>query len=229
MSKENIKQDSNLEGVESALTKTEQFIEDNQKTLTYVVGVAVLVVAAYLGFQKFYITPLETEAQSSMFVAEQYFQKDSFNLAINGDGNNWGFLDIINDFGMTKSANLAKYYTGISYLHLGDYEEAISYLKKFKSNDLMVSTVAIGAIGDAYAELEDYSKAISQYEKAAANNPNDFTTPVYLNKAAMLYEQEGNYKKAIAIYENLKENYSKSQEGRNADKYIARAKLKLEE
>lgn len=228
MSKEDIKKDSNLEGVESALTKTEQFIEDNQKTLTYVVGVIVLVVAAYLGFQKFYIAPLEVEAQSSMFVAEQYFQKDSFNLAINGDGNNWGFLDIISDFGMTKSANLAKYYTGISYLHLGEYEEAINYLKKFKSSDIMVSTVAIGAIGDAYTELGDFGKAISQYERAAANNSNDFTTPVYLNKAALLYEQEENYKKAITIYEDLKNNYSKSQEGRNADKYIARAKLKLE-
>lgn len=228
MSKKDIKEESNLEGVENVLTNTEQFIEDNQKTLTYIVGVIVLVVSAYLGFQKFYIAPLETEAQSSMFVAEQYFQKDSFNLAINGDGNNWGFLDIISDYGMTKSANLAKYYTGISYLHLGEYNEAINYLKKFSSDDLMVSTVAIGAIGDAYAELDDYGKAISQYEKAAANNPNDFTTPVYLSKAALLYEQEGNYKKAIAIYEDLKANYANSQEGRNADKYIARAKLELE-
>lgn len=228
MSKKDIQQESNLVGVESALTRTEQFIEDNQKTLTYIVGVVVLVVTAYLGFQKFYVAPLEVEAQSSMFVAEQYFQKDSFNLAVNGDGNNWGFLDIIEDYKMTQSANLAKYYTGISYLHLGEYEEAISYLKKFKSSDMMVSTIAIGALGDAYSEMDEYGKAISQYEKAAANSTNEFTTPVYLSKAALLYEKQGELKKAISIYEDLKANFANSQEGRNADKYITRAKVQLE-
>lgn len=228
MSKKDINQDSNLEGVESALTRTEQFIEDNQKTLTTIVGVIVLVVAAYLGAQKFYIAPLEEEAHASMFVAEQYFQKDSFNLAIDGDGNNWGFIDIMNDYKLTKSANLAKYYTGISYLHLGEYEEAISYLKKFKSSDMMVSTIAIGAIGDAYAELEEFDKAIAQYEKAAKNKVNDFTAPIYLVKAAQLHEELGNYKKAITLYETVKKEYPKSQEGKSADKYIAKAKLEIE-
>ncbi len=228
MSKKDINQDSNLEVVEGALTRTEQFIEDNQKSLTYVVGVIVLIVAAYLGAQKFYIAPLEEEARSSMFVAEQYFQKDSFNLAIDGDGNNWGFIDIMNDYKLTKSANLAKYYTGISYLRLGEYEEAISYLKKFKSSDIMVGTIAIGAIGDAYAEMEEFDKAISQYEKAANNKSNDFTTPIYLIKAAQLHEELGNYKKAISLYETIKADYPKSQEGKSADKYITKAKLELE-
>ncbi len=228
MSKKDINQDSNLEGVESALTRTEQFIEDNQKSLTYIVGVIVLIVAAYLGAQKFYIAPLEEEARSSMFVAEQYFQKDSFNLAIDGDGNNWGFIDIMNDYKFTKSANLAKYYTGISYLHLGEYEEAISYLKKFKSSDIMVGTIAIGAIGDAYAEMEEFKKAISQYEKAAKNKSNDFTTPIFLIKAAQLHEELGNYKKAISLYETIKADYPKSQEGKSADKYITKAKLEIE-
>lgn len=228
MSKKDINQDINLEGVESALTRTEQFIEDNQKSLTYIVGVVILIVAGFLGIQKFYIAPLEEEARSSMFVAEQYFQKDSFNLAVNGDGNNWGFIDIISEFKMTKSANLAKYYAGISYLHLGEYEEAIDYLKGFKSSDIMISTVAIGAIGDAHAELEDMEEAISYYEKAAANKVNDFTTPIYLSKAAQLYLELGEYEKVINIYEDIKANYAKSQEGRNADKYISRAKIELE-
>jgi len=227
MSKKDINQDNNLEVVESALTKTEQFIEDNQKSLTYIVGIVILVVAAFLGIQKFYIAPLEEEARSSMFVAEQYFQKDSFNLAVNGDGNNWGFIDIISEYKMTKSANLAKYYTGISYLHLGEYEEAIDYLKSFKSDDIMISSVTIGAIGDAYAELEETEKAISFYEKAAANKANDFTTPIYLSKAAQLHHELGNYDEVISIYEDIKANYAKSQEGRNADKFISRAKIEL--
>ena len=228
MSKNDIQQDKNLEGFESALTKSEQFIEDNQKLLTYIVLGALVVVSGYLAFHKFYAEPKESEARSYMFVAEQYFQKDSFNLALNGDGNYYGFLDIIDEYGVTKSANLSKYYAGVCYLHLGDYEEAINYLKKFSSEDIMVSAVAKGAMGDAYSELGKYKQAISNYESAANQTPNSFTTPLYLNKAAQLYEEEGEYKKAIELYEIIKKDYAQSQEGRSAEKYIARAKMQLE-
>ncbi|MGC9353394.1 MAG: tetratricopeptide repeat protein, partial [Mariniphaga sp.] len=125
MAKKKAQQADNLQELESALTKTERFIEENQKPITYVVGAIILIVIAYLGFTRFYLQPREKEAQSQMFMAENYFERDSFNLAINGDGNYLGFLDIIDDYGMTKSANLAKYYTAISYLHLGQYEDAL--------------------------------------------------------------------------------------------------------
>jgi tetratricopeptide (TPR) repeat protein len=226
--KDDIKQESSLEGFEGALTKSEQFIEDNQKTLTYVILGALLLVAAYLGFHKFYTEPKEELAKSEMYVAELYFQKDSFNLALNGDGNYYGFLDIIDKYGITKSGNLSKYYAGICYLQLGNFDEAISYLKKFDSDDIMVNATAQGAIGDAYSELQKYGQAIKYYEKAANSTPNAFITPLYLNKAAQLYEEEGNYKKAIELYEKIKKDYAQSQEGRSADKLIARAKLALE-
>jgi tetratricopeptide (TPR) repeat protein len=164
-----------------------------------------------------------------MFVAEQYFQRDSFNLALNGDGNYFGFLDIISDYKMTKSSNLAKYYAGVCYLHLGDYEEAISYLKKFSTSDIMISSIKNGAIGDAYVELGEYKQAVSYYEKAANSNANEFSTPIYLNKAGQLLEDEGDFKKALDLYETIKADYPKSAEGRNIEKVIARAKLKMEE
>lgn len=228
MSKKNIKQEDNFQEFEGALTKTEQFIEDNQKILSYIVLGALIIVAGYLAFQKYVIAPKEADAQSNMFVAEQYFQKDSFNLALNGDGNYFGFLDIIDDYGVTKSANLAKYYAGVCYLHMGDYEEAINYLKKFSTDDIMVGSIANGAIGDAYSQMGENSKAIAYYESAANDNPNEFSSPIYLNKAAMLYEAEGNFKKAITLYEKIKADYPKSQEGRSAEKMIAKAKLAAE-
>lgn len=229
MSKQkNIEQDQNLEGFESALTKSEQFIEDNQKTLTYVALGALIVVSLYLSFNKFIIEPKQQEANQNMFVAEQYFARDSFNLALNGDGNYFGFLDIISDFKMTKASNLSKYYAGVCYLNLGEYEEAINYLKKFNTKDIVIKSVATGAIGDAYAELGELSSAISYYEKAATNNPNNFSSPIYLSKAAQLHETEGNFKKALSLYEQIKADYPKSQEGRNIDKLIARAKIQLE-
>lgn len=129
-----------------------------------------------------------------MWMAEQYFAKDSFNLALNGDGNYLGFLDIIEEYSITKSANLANYYTGISYLHLGQYENAIEYLKQFESNDKMIAPIAYGAIGDAYVELENTDEALVFYKKAVTSSENDFTAPIYLMKIGLVQEKMGNTK-----------------------------------
>ena len=161
-----IKQEDNLQEVESALTRTEQFIEENQKLFSIIIGALVVVVLIYLGFGKLYIQPKEKEAKEQMFMAEHYFQTDSFNLAINGDGNYLGFLDIIDNYGVTESANLANYYTGISYLRLRDFDQAIKYLNKFDTEDILVAPVAEGAKGDAYLELGKNDKALSQYKKS---------------------------------------------------------------
>lgn len=227
MAKKNVEQADNLQELESALTKTEQFVEDNSKIISYVVGGIIIVVAAYLGFNKFYVQPKEDEAVSQMFMAENYFEKDSFNLAINGDGNYLGFLDIIDDYGMTKSANRAKYYTGISYLYMGQYEEALDYLNDFKTDDLLLAPVAEGAKGDAYLELGETDSALKQYKKAYSVTDNELTTPVYMMKAANLLESMDELEDALALYEDIKAQYPQSTEGTNADRYIARINTKL--
>jgi len=227
MAKKETKQVDNLQELESALTKTEQFVEDNSKIISYVVGGIILVVAAYLGFNKFYVQPKEQEANSQMFMAENYFEKDSFNLAINGDGNYLGFLDIIDDYGITKAANRAKYYTGISYLHLGQYEDAIDYLNDFKSDDLLLGPVAEGAKGDAYLELGDSDEALKLYKKAYQMTDNELTTPIYMMKAAKLMESMDELQQAMDLYQEIKTKYPQSSEATNADRYIARVKVKM--
>ncbi len=227
MAKKKTKKEDNLQELESALTRTEQFIEDNQKPIIYAVGAIVLIVVAYLGFNKFYLQPKQEEALSQMFMAENYFEKDSFNLAINGDGNYLGFLDIIDDYGITKSANRAKYYAGISYLHLGEYEDAIDYLKGFKTDDLLLAPVKAGSMGDAYLELGKTDDALKQYKKAYSLNNNELTTPIYKTKAAGVYESTGEWKKALALYEEIKNDFPETTEGSNATKHIARVKLKM--
>lgn len=227
MAKKKTTEEDNLQELESALTKTEQFIEDNQQNILYVVGAVVLIVAGYLSFHKFYKQPKEAEALSQMFMAENYFEKDSFNLAINGDGNYLGFLDIIDDYGITKSANRAKYYTGISYLQLGQYEDAIDYLKKFKTDDMLLAPVKAGAIGDAMLELGNNEGALKQYKKAYSESPNELTTPVYKMKAAKLHESMNEFDKALKLYEEIKKDYPESTEGTAADRYIARVKIKI--
>jgi tetratricopeptide (TPR) repeat protein len=218
-----------FENVENALSKTEKYIEENQKSLTIIVLVIAVIIAGYLGYKKLFLEPTEIEAQSEMFVAEQYFEKDSFILALEGDGSYLGFIDIIDEYGITKSANLAKYYAGICYLKLGEYEESIELLKKFDSDDVIVATIAMGAIGDAYIELGELEKGIEYYLKAARRKPNDFTSSLFLKKAALVYEELGEYHKALELYKTIASEFPKSEESRDIEKYITSARLKMKE
>ena len=224
MAKKKDKKDEPIVAVEEALSKTELFFEKNKNIITYALLGLIVIIGGFLLYKNYIQAPREREAQSQMYGAENYFAMDSFNLAINGDGNYRGFLDIVNEYGGTKSGNLAKYYLGICYLQIGKYDEAIHYLKKFKSKDEIVSSMALGAIGDAYLELGDNENAIKYYLKAANKNDNDFVTPLFLMKAAWTAEILGQYDKAVESYEKIKKDYFRSNEARVIDKYIARAK-----
>lgn len=215
-----------IENIESALTKTEQYIEDNQKSLLIIVGVIVGLTLLFFGYKRYVLAPKEKEAQSQMYVAERYFERDSFNLALNGDGSYPGFVDIIDEYGMTKSANLACYYAGISYLRTQNYEEAIRFLKKFDTDDNMLGPVSLGAIGDAYIELGELEKAAGYFKKAGNFNKNPFASPVYLMKLVLVYEKLEKFDQAIAACNKIKAQFPNSYEGRNIDKYIVRLTTK---
>jgi tetratricopeptide (TPR) repeat protein len=221
------KKDENPQGlknVEQTLTKTEQFLEENYRTLLTVLAVVVVLVGLFwLG--RMYLMNRNDEAQAQIYQAERYLEMDSIKLALNGDGNYLGFLDIARDYRMTSVGNLARYGAGICYLHLGEYEEAIDFLNKYSKKDKVIGSLAIGATGDAYVELGETDKGISKYIEAAGYADNSFNTPLFLMKAAELYEINGDYKEALKVYERIKDEYPESTEGTTIDKYIARVKL----
>ena len=140
MTKKTDRTEEQLAAVEETLTNTEKWIESNQKILSRIVFVIVGVSAFYLGYDKFYAEPLNKEAHAEMFMAEKYFETDSFNLALNGDGQYLGFIDIASDYSGTSAGNLANYYAGICHLNLGDNESAIDLLSRFNANDEIVSS-----------------------------------------------------------------------------------------
>lgn len=230
MAKENVQKDEErLEQIESTLGKTEMFIEKNQKTILIVLAVVVVAILAVFGVKKFVIEPRESEAQASMFRAEQLFEKDDYATALNGDGNNAGFLDIISEYGGTKAGNLARYYAGICYLNTGDFNNAVKYLEEFNGKDQIVKPLATGAMGDAYLELDNAAEAAKCYEKAAKESPNSFTSPMFLMKAGLTYEMVNNYQKALEMYKIIKAEYPTSNEGFNIEKYIAYVEAKIAE
>lgn len=209
--------------LEDRLTNFEHWVNENKNMLTYVVGGLFAVVAAYLGFTKLYLEPKSVEATEQMFMAEKYFGQDSLERALNGDGNYLGFIQIMDEYKWTPAANLSHYYAGIIYLKQGKFEDAIAQLKDFDGKDKLVTNMALGALGDAHSELGKMEEAVTYYKKAAYHFENELTTPLFLKKAGMLLESRNKGAEAKKVYEEIKAKYPNSSEGREMDKYIARA------
>jgi tetratricopeptide (TPR) repeat protein len=202
------------------------FVKKNQKNLTTFLVVVVVGIGGYLGYTEVYLKPQENKAADAMFAAEKYFLLDSSNLVLNGDGKNKGVLYVIKEFGGTKQANLAKFYAGISYFRLGNFNKSIEYLKDFSTNAKQVQTIAYGTIGDAYAELKNNDEALNYYQKAGTHFPEDEgLSAEYLYRAAQILEVTGKNDDAIAIYKDIKVKYPKTEKGITADKFIYRLKI----
>jgi tetratricopeptide (TPR) repeat protein len=223
MSKQVKEKDEQLIDVEETLSSWEKKIEENKKSYGVILGAIVLVVGLYFAWAKLYVAPQESEAQSQMFYAERYFAIDSLDKAMFGDGNYLGFNDIIEEYGVTSAANLSHYYMGIGYLKKGEYQNAIEHLDKFSSADQIVASIALGAIGDAHTELGNLDEAADYYLRAARKNKNKFSTPIYLLRAGIIYEDLARFGDAIKVYEKIRDEFPETNEGRDIEKYLARA------
>ena len=208
------------------VSRSEKFIESNKKNITYSLIAIAIVIGAFMAYNQLYKIPRSNNADVAIFRGEFYFQQDSFNLALNGNGVDFdGFEYIIQHYGGTKSGNLAKAYAGICYFMLGDVESAMRHLKSFKSKEDNVGPAIIGLIGDCYIESGDIPQGISYFEKAASKANNDLLSPVYLKKAGIAYEFLKDYKNAIKSYTAIKDKHAASMEAMDIDKYITRAQI----
>ena len=212
--------------VDEILSRSEQFIEKNKKSLLYGVIAVAAFVAIILSYHYAYAVPLSERAEKSIFKGQMYFEMDSFALALYGNGFDYdGFETIVDQYGRTKTGNLAKAYAGICYYKLGDPHSAIKQLKSYKGKDDQFAPRVTGLIGDCYISTGDTNEGIRYFEKAAkqADDPN--ISPIYLKKAGIAYESLKQYKDAIRVYTLIKEQYSVSMEASEIDKYISRAEF----
>lgn len=200
--------------------KFDEWFEEKKNIITYIGG-GILAVIALVFFGKYYLTSQNEEAQNTMFQAVYYFEADSLNKALNGDGSNPGLVEIADGYGLTKSGKLASYYAGVCYLKLGKYDEAIDYLDNFSSDDILVQARAYALIGDAYMEKTDYENAISYYKKASNYKPTKQFTPDYLMKLALACELNKDYTGAIDAYNIIINEYPNSMKIADAKKYKA--------
>lgn len=212
----------NERGLQGSVNKFETFYLKNNKTVN-IIGIAIIVlIGAYFAYKNLYIKPQEKKAVAMVFKAQQYFERDSFRLALQGDGNNYGYLQVINRYGGTKVGNTARYSAGVCYIRMGEFQKGIDYLKKFHADDNLVQAMAYGIMGDAYMELGKTNEGIANYKKAANYKDNDVISPLYLMRAGLALEKEGKTKEAIDAFNEIKSKYPLSTEGRDIDKYLAR-------
>lgn len=215
-------EDKNTE-MGNVITRSEEFIEKNQKTIIIVIVAILVVVLAIFGLRKWYFQPRENRAAEEMFAAEQWFAQGDFDKALNGDDTFRGFLGVIDSYGSTKAGNLAKYYAGISNLRLGNYNEAIKWLGKYNGKDTFTRPLAEMAKGDAEMELGNTEKAVQLYLKASKMENNYITTPTALFKAGLGYLMLEDNAKALDCFQQVKKNYPEATEWQEIDKYIALA------
>lgn len=208
------------EKVIEQVSKTDEFFREHKK-LIYGCFIALLVIGlGVLAWQRYLLQPKKAEGMAMMYPAEANFRAEEYDLALNGDGNTLGFNQIIDDYG-AKAGKDVYLYAGICNLRLGNFDEAIGNLKKYKGKDKILSARAQACIGDAYVGLEDYSSALTWFDKAAKTSDNLFSA-TYLLKAGVVCEETGDMQKALGYYNQIKDRYPQSMEGYDIDKYISR-------
>ncbi|MFW5852047.1 MAG: tetratricopeptide repeat protein [Bacteroidota bacterium] len=216
------KDPENLEMIESSLTRAEQYIEDNQKKLTYIVGVIVLVIAAFFIYKNRVMEPRNAEAVDVMWEAQRYFEIDSFHIALYGNANVYGFEYIIDEYGGTESGNLAQYYAGLCYLRMKEFDNAIDVLKDFSPNEDLTAQLKANLLGDSYSNKGEYDKAVDYYIEAADISESVEFSPLFLIKAGQCYEKLGMKDKAFDVYSLITKEYADYEQIDKVEKYIIR-------
>lgn len=218
--------------IESAIGRSEDWLQRNSKVLLTILVVGVVVVGGWFAYQYLYKAPRNEKAQAAMFRAEEAFGAENYTLALNGDGNTVGFLRIVDQYGGTAAANLAHHYAGQCYLKTGDFANAITQFDRYKTVAKsapaeLINAINAGLTGDAWVESGDLEKGVAQYEKAVAESDNELTAPRYSRKAGDLYVQLGDWARALEAYNRVKIHYPASLEARDIEKSIARVEQKL--
>lgn len=214
------------EEINETIAKMQGFWARFQKPLLIVIALVVVGGGGWYAYNEYIIKPKEEKAADTMFKAQQYFSMDSSNLVLNGDGQSRGVLYIINNFSGTKAANLSHYYAGVSYLKLGDFNNAVKHLKDFSTDAKQIQLLAYGCLGDAYSELNKKEDAVESYKKAAtAFEKDENNSSEYLFRAALLQETTGKNKEALELFKELKTKFPQTEKGFQADKYINRLSI----
>ncbi len=209
----------NAAPVEEQITKTEAFFEKYKKALIGGVVAVIVVIAAIILCNTYYLEPRANEASTELAKSQVLFEEQQYEKALAG------FQKVADEYSSTDAGNLAQLYIGICQANLGKWQEAVNALESFSGkDDQMISPAAEGALGNAYANLKQLDKAVEHLKKAAKMADNNTLSPVYLIQAGEILESQGKKAEALELYMQIKEKYVNSMQYQSIDKYIERAK-----
>ena len=223
-----------FESLDTGASKAENIVAKYQNYIIIFIGLITISVLGYLGYLSYIFEPSKNEASSELNQSQYYFnlalnETDSpavsdslFLLALEGGEGRYGFLDIISNYSGTPAAEIAEYSAGMIYIKLKNYKQAIHHLKKFNSKDILLSSIALGSIGDSYLNLNKPKLSLEYYEKAFSLNSNDFSTPKYLFKAAIVSNSLNLNKKALNYFKRIVNEFPNSSNKKLADIQIGR-------
>lgn len=218
--------------LDESASRSEQWVARNQNYILGVIGVIAVAVLGYLGYYQFVQEPKNASAANEMLYPNQYFnealqstaEKDSlFLLALNGAEGKYGYLDIIEEYSGTPSANIATYAAGMAYKELKQYDKAIEYLEKVSADEEITTSLALGGIGDSFLQLGQTEDALAYYVKAFSQDVNELTTPRYLYKAGIAALELGSKEKALSYFQRIKDEFPNSEEAKTIDVFIGMA------
>lgn len=218
---------------QSALNKSEAFFEKNKKVVSIAVIVVIALIGGIFAFHA-WNKSREDKASTELALAQEYFNQDTFDKALNGDGaRTKGFLKLADEYSGTDAGNLARLYSGLCYANLGKWQQAVDCLDDFDGkDDAAISPAAMAALGNAYAHVNNLDKAVSCLKKAAkmadeesVNDANMSLSPTFMLQAAEILESQGKKDDALELYQDIKKKYLASQlvQSGEIDKYIERA------
>lgn len=227
----------------TAVVKAKDFWAKFSKPIIYVGSAVILAIGGWFGYKYFFLAPKQQKASETIFAAEKLYgkivqggtySKDSISTVLNGgaDGETkvTGLLSVIKNYSGTNAANLANYMAGSCYLHLGEFDKAVKYLKEFDGNGAsQIQSAAYRMIGDAYAEQKKNDDALNNYKKAidAASVKDEGTRFQALSRAALFCDATGKTQDAITYFKQIKEEINPDFLRNNridfdADKYLAK-------
>jgi tetratricopeptide (TPR) repeat protein len=201
------------------------FYATNKKNITIALGVVGVAVVGYVAYTFLYANPRQSSAEQALWRVEQWAEMDSMKWVLDGDGQNEGALSIMESYSGTPAAEKATYYAACAKRNAGDFQGALDLFKEVDFNDNTVGIQAIGNVGDMYVELGQLDEAANWLEKAAkkamASDAKDALAPVYLMKAARVQLERKDNAKAMALLQDVVDNFKRTQEYSEAAKLLA--------
>lgn len=180
-------------------------------------GVLLLVLGYFIWYQMFFL-PANEKSKDSYWEGLNYAKKDSTEVAVEE------FRAAVRKYDGKVGGEVAQFLYARQLMDQGEFKKAFNELEEVDLEDSYVSVLCVGLRADCQSEMGKYSEASKMYLEAANMMDNDFTSPMYLQKAAGCAEELNDFKKAKKYYKRIIDDYPQYATSKEIERLYARVK-----